>query len=65
MPCTSKLWSLLKVIHQLLAAALLPMTLGDFIRNAPSIHAALRSNHPPSRPAALGVCLAFLREVVA
>jgi len=56
---------LLKVIHQLLAAALLPVALGDFIRNAPSIHAALRSNHPPSRPAALGACLAFLREVVA
>jgi hypothetical protein len=57
-------WALLKIVHQLLTAALLPVTLCDFARLAPQIVQGLRSNHPPSRPAALDACLGFLRDVL-
>ncbi|MEZ4391657.1 MAG: hypothetical protein R3A48_11220 [Polyangiales bacterium] len=56
---------LLKIVHQLLSAALLPITLNAFLGLAPSIAERLRSNHPPSRPAALAAYLEFLRKCVA
>ncbi|MEZ4390987.1 MAG: transposase [Polyangiales bacterium] len=64
-PCTPKQWALLKIVHQLLSTALLPITLDAFLGLAPSIAERLRSNHPPSRPAALAACLEFLRKCVA
>lgn len=63
-PCASKQWALLKIVHQLLCAALLPITLRDFANLAPQIVAGLRSNHPPTRPAALDAFLGFLRDVL-
>ncbi len=62
--CTTKSWALLKIVHQLLTAALLPITLRDFGRLGSQIAATLRSNHSPSRPAALDACLGFLRDVL-